>query len=186
MKALFQTLMVKVYEKHAVKNMRIGKDWEKEGTMDLLKKLKRKEEEKLYLLNLPEILQELRNEFQEVVEVHETLDETKAEFVLVFFHSQKEIRETVPEIMDRIHDDAVLWVSYPKKSSKKICSDISRDKGWEIFGDYAYEPVSQISISEDYSALRFRPLKDIRNFKRNEKMILSEEGKTRAEKEKLK
>jgi hypothetical protein len=152
--------------------------------MDLLKKLKRKEEGTLYLLNLPDILKELKSEFQEVLAVSEALDETKADFVLVFFHTQEEIREMVPKIMERIHDDTLLWVSYPKKSSKKISSDISRDRGWEIFGEYAYEPVSQISISEDYSALRFRPLKDIPSFKRNEKMILSEEGKKRAGKEK--
>ena len=152
--------------------------------MDLLKKLKRKEEEKLYLLNLPDILKDLKNKFQEVLPVYEALEKKKADFVLVFFHAQEEIRETVPEIMKQIHDDTLLWVSYPKKSSKSIKSDITRDKGWEIFGEYDYEPVSQISISEDYSALRFRPLKDIKNFNRNEKMILSKEGKKRAEKQK--
>jgi len=152
--------------------------------MDLLKKLKRKEEERLYLLNLPEILKELKNEFQEVLTVSETLEMEKAAFVLIFFHTQEEIRETVPDLMNQIHDDTLLWVSYPKKSSKSIKSDITRDKGWEIFGEYGFEPVSQISISEDYSALRFRPVKDIKNFNRNEKMILSKEGKKRAEMQK--
>lgn len=154
--------------------------------MELLKKLKRKEERKLYLLNLPEILKELKNEFLEVLPVSEALDEEKADFVLLFFHSQEEIRKMVPELMERIHKDTLLWVSYPKKSSKTIKSDITRDKGWEIFGEYSYEPVSQISISEDYSALRFRPLKEIKNFKRNEKMILSKEGKKRVENQKEK
>ena len=152
--------------------------------MDLLKKLKRKEEKQLYLLYLPEILQELKTEFQKELPVCEALEKENADFVLVFFHTQEQIRETVPELMNRIHDDTLLWVSYPKKSSKNIKSDITRDKGWEILGEYDYEPVSQISISEDYSALRFRPLKDIRNFTRNAKMILSEEGKKRVEKEK--
>lgn len=152
--------------------------------MELLKKLKRKEEKKLYLLNLPEILKELKDEFQAVLTIGEILDAEKADFVLVFFHTQMEIRDMVPELMDRIHDDTLFWVSYPKKSSKKISSDITRDNGWEIFGDYSYEPVSQISINEDYSALRFKPLKEIKNFNRNEKMILSKEGRKRAEKEK--
>lgn len=154
--------------------------------MELLKKLKRKEERKLFLLNLPEILKELKNEFLEVLPVSEALDEEKADFVLLFFHSQEEIIKMVPELMERIHKDTLLWVSYPKKSSKTIKSDITRDKGWEIFGEYSYEPVSQISISEDYSALRFRPLKEIKNFKRNEKMILSKEGKKRVENQKEK
>ncbi len=154
--------------------------------MELLKKLKRRDEGKLYLLNLPEILNKLKDDFQEVLTVSEMLDDEKAAFVLVFFHSQDEVRKIVPEIMKSIHEDTLLWVSYPKKSSKTITSDITRDEGWEIFGEYAYEPVSQISISDDYSALRFKPLKDIKNFKRNEKMILSKEGKVRAKIEKSK
>lgn len=152
--------------------------------MDLLKKLKRKEEEKLYLLSLPELLSDLKKEFSQVLPVEEKLGEEKADFVLVFFHTQEEIREKVPGIMEKIHEDTLFWVSYPKKSSKKVPSDITRDQGWAVFGAYAYEPVSQISISEDYSALRFRPLKDIKSFTRSEKMILSEEGRKRVRDEK--
>ncbi|MFH5836217.1 hypothetical protein ACHAL6_09090 [Proteiniclasticum sp. C24MP] len=152
--------------------------------MELLKKLKRKKEEKLYLLNLPEILEHLREEFQSVLPVEDTLKEEEADFILAFFHTQEEIKERLPLIMEKVHDDTLLWVSYPKKSSRKVTSDITRDKGWEVFGEYGYEPVSQISISEDYSALRFRPLKDIRSFRRNEKMILSEEGRKRISAEK--
>ena len=151
--------------------------------MELLKKLKRKNQEKLVLLNLPEGLEPLRKEFESVLFVDETLLGEKADFILAFFHTREEIRERIPFIMEKVHDDTLLWVSYPKKSSRKISSDITRDKGWELFGEYAYEPVSQISINEDYSALRFRLLKDIRNFRRKEQMILSEEGRTRSKEE---
>lgn len=152
--------------------------------MELVKKLKRKNQEKLVLLDLPELLEPLRKEFEDILPVEDRLKEEKVDFLLAFFHTQEEIREKVPFIMKKIHEDTLLWVSYPKKSSRKVSSDITRDKGWEIFGDFAYEPVSQISISEDYSALRFRPLKDIRSFTRNEEMILSKEGRKRSKGEK--
>jgi len=154
--------------------------YEEEVFMELMKKLKRKNQEKLVLLDLPELLEPLRKEFENILPVEDRLMEEKADFILAFFHTQEEIREKVPFIMEKVHRDTLLWVSYPKKSSRKVSSDITRDKGWEIFGDYAYEPVSQISISEDYSALRFRPLKDIRSFRRNEEMILSKEGRKRS------
>jgi len=49
-------------------------------------------------------------------------------------------------------------------------------------GDYSYEPVRQISIDEDWSALRFRPIKDILKFNRSQNMALSQEGKKKAQK----
>jgi hypothetical protein len=52
--------------------------------------------------------------------------------------------------------DGLLWVSYPKKSSK-IATDISRDVAWEVMKEFGLQPVFQISIDETWSALRFRP-----------------------------
>ncbi|MFC4766766.1 hypothetical protein [Effusibacillus consociatus] len=43
------------------------------------------------------------------------------------------------------------------KMSSKIKTDINRDKLWQLVdGTAGYRPVSQISIDETWSALRFR------------------------------
>lgn len=150
--------------------------------MELLKKMKRKEEREMVIINAPASFEETMEELKKSIPVRDDLEEA-SDFILVFFSSADEIRNMVPVILKRITDDALLWAAYPKKASKNIKSDISRDSGWETFGRYGFEPVSQISLDEDWSALRFRPLKNIGSFKRNEKMILSQEGKTRAEME---
>ena len=49
-----------------------------------------------------------------------------------------------------------LWVSYPKLSSDQK-TDLSREKCREIMQKFSYRPVSQISVDEVWSALRFKP-----------------------------
>ena len=55
-----------------------------------------------------------------------------------------------------------FWVSYPKRSSKRYKSDISRDTGWDVLGECNFEPVMQVSIDADSSVLRFRPVDQIK------------------------
>ena len=150
--------------------------------MERLKKLKVKEQEELILLSLPQGLEGLKDELRINHAVKETLPSGEAGFILAFFESQEEIRRLVPRIMESVSGDTLLWTAYPKKSSKKYRSDISRDQGWEILGQYGYEPVSQIALDEDWSALRFRPVDKIKDFRRNEKMVLSDEGRSRTRK----
>jgi len=151
--------------------------------MELLKKMKSREQKELVIINAPDSFREMEKEIRKTLPVRNDLSEGKADFVFAFFQSIEEITILAPRILENVTEDVLLWAAYPKKSSKRIRSDISRDIGWAIFGEFGYEPVSQISIDEDWSALRFRPLKSIRNFTRNDRMILSEEGRKRSEME---
>ena len=54
----------------------------------------------------------------------------------------------------------LLWLSYPKRSSK-VETDLSRDVGWEVVADAGLRPVTQVSIDETWSALRFRPVERV-------------------------
>jgi hypothetical protein len=71
---------------------------------------------------------------------------------------------------------------YPKRSSKKYDTDISRDDGWQPLGDLGFEPVRQVAVDEDWSALRFRQTSRIKTMTRNSEMTLSAEGKKRTRK----
>jgi hypothetical protein len=59
-----------------------------------------------------------------------------------------------------VKQDGLLWVSYPKRSSK-VETDISRDVGWEVMAEAGLRPVTQVSIDEIGSALRFRPVEAV-------------------------
>jgi hypothetical protein len=39
-------------------------------------------------------------------------------------------------------------------------TDINRDSLWPILGEHGLRPVTQVSIDQVWSALRFRPLKE--------------------------
>jgi hypothetical protein len=50
----------------------------------------------------------------------------------------------------------VLWVAYPKGNR----TDVNRDTLWPILDEHGMRPVTQVSINQVWSALRFRPLKE--------------------------
>jgi hypothetical protein len=45
---------------------------------------------------------------------------------------------------------------YPKGTSRKFSSDITRDHGWDPVLETGMRAVSQVSVDDDWSALRFR------------------------------
>ena len=47
-----------------------------------------------------------------------------------------------------------LWVLYPKGNK----ADINRDSLWPILADFGFRPISQVSVDDTWSALRFRAL----------------------------
>lgn len=146
--------------------------------MELLKKLNCKNQLEILLINPPDSFEPTKVEINQIIGVIEDVEGSEPVlFVLAFFAKKSEIREVVEKLMGKVSRDSLVWFCYPKKSSKNYKSDITRDTGWEIMGEYSYEPVRQIAIDEDWSALRFRPLKEIKEFTRDQKMVLSEEGK---------
>ncbi len=100
--------------------------------------------------------------------------------VLVFVQSCREIAERAPNMCRKVEGDAILWFAYPKKSSKRYQSDIGRDDSWSALGDAGFEGVRQIAIDEDWSALRFRRVEQIKSLSRAEQRAVSAEGKSRA------
>ncbi|WNC68928.1 hypothetical protein RI845_01945 [Thalassotalea nanhaiensis] len=141
----------------------------------LFKKLNLKDQQQLLILNAP---REFEQELQQLksIEVAGQLDMNSSfDFVLCFVENQKELDACGPQVTANIVDDAVLWFAYPKKSSKKYKSDISRDHGWQLLGKLGYEGVRQVAIDDDWSALRFRKVEFIKSLKRNPEWLLSEQ-----------
>jgi hypothetical protein len=99
--------------------------------------------------------------------------------MLAFVEQRKHLEEIADQWIALLEGDAPCWLAYPKKSSKKYKSDISRDHGWEAMGQNNWEPVSQITLDEDWSALRFRKVAYIKTLTRRKSMALSAEAKKR-------
>ncbi|MCB9047115.1 MAG: YdeI/OmpD-associated family protein [Chitinophagales bacterium] len=74
---------------------------------------------------------------------------------VLFAQNKSVLEEIVPKLAVRLEEDALLWIAYPKKSGG-IKSDITRDNGWDVVFAAGYEPVTQVAIDDNWSALRFR------------------------------
>jgi hypothetical protein len=84
----------------------------------------------------------------------------KFDFVHLFASQNAELTRLKTIAVDSVEFDGLLWVSYPKRSSK-IDSDLSRDDMWELYTGAGLRPVSQISVDETWSAVRFRPAEKV-------------------------
>jgi hypothetical protein len=78
-----------------------------------------------------------------------------ADFIQVFVKNGGELVEAFTALKGRIAKNGALWVCYYKGTSK-YKTDINRDSIWPVATTYGLQPVRQIAIDEDWSALRFK------------------------------
>ncbi|MCL2376630.1 MAG: hypothetical protein FWC76_04455 [Defluviitaleaceae bacterium] len=79
----------------------------------------------------------------------------QADFVHLFIESRQQFEERFPQAAKAHKDAGLFWVSYPK-SRGKIKYDINRDSLWELLLSVGFHPVSQVSLNEDWSAVRIK------------------------------
>ena len=141
----------------------------------IFKKMNFKDQNSILVLFAPESFHSEMADMEAYCEVQTELKtDQQYDYILTFATSVKQLAETMASLKDKFAaDDPQLWVAYPKKSSKKYKSDINRDTGWGPVGEQGFEPVKQIAIDTDWSALRFRQVRFIKTLKRNPKMIIS-------------
>lgn len=142
----------------------------------LFKKLNFKNHSNILVLNAPESFEtELEQIKNETIIVQDLMKITHIDFAIIFVSKQVEIEKSIKAIFSKLEADAILWYCYPKGSSKKYKCDFNRDTGWHSIGAYNLEPVKQVAIDEDWSALRFRKVDYIKKMTRS--FAISEKGK---------
>ncbi|UZR93671.1 hypothetical protein [Chondrinema litorale] len=146
----------------------------------LFKKLNFKDQDEVVVLHAPKsFLPNLEN-MQGLTKVFESAEELKSIGFLLVFVTEKEVMENIVRTnAEKFEGDTLVWIAYPKKSSKKYTCNFNRDTGWEVFGEHDMEPVRQVAIDEDWSALRFRKIDYIKKMTRRESFALSEKAKSR-------
>lgn len=145
---------------------------------EVLRKLNVRAHERMVVVAAPAELAELVGAWDEDLNVSSRMGKDER-LVLVFVRSCADIADRAPKVTAALADDALLWWAYPKKSSKRYDSDIARDDSWQPLGDLGFEPVRQVAIDTDWSAIRFRPVAHIPDMTRDAARALSASGKNR-------
>jgi hypothetical protein len=82
-------------------------------------------------------------------------------FAMAFVITQAELDAASRKLAAACTGDAILWMVYPKGTSKRYRCEFNRDSGWPVLGAAGFEPVRMVAIDEDWSALRFRRVEHI-------------------------
>jgi hypothetical protein len=115
------------------------------------------------------------------VRVHRKLDLPSVEFAIAFVIRQPDLEAHARALAKRAEGDAVIWFAYPKGSSKRYRSELTRDTGWQVLGDLGFEAVRMVAIDQDWSAARFRRAAFIKTMKRDASRAMSKGGKARTQ-----
>ncbi|NMF82043.1 hypothetical protein [Nodosilinea sp. P-1105] len=108
------------------------------------------------------------------VTIHRHVDSLASiEFSLAFVMQQQEVDHLAAIIGPKVEGDGLVWFAYPKRSSKNYTSSINRDTGWAALGRLGFEPVRQVAIDADWSALRCRRVEFIKTMTRDAKRSIS-------------
>ena len=82
------------------------------------------------------------------------------DFIQLFVRTGQEVEKLVPDAIRVLKHDGLLWISYPKGSSK-VKTDLNRDILWKAMEKYGLAGVFMVSIDDVWSAMRFRPLEKV-------------------------
>jgi hypothetical protein len=123
---------------------------------EIFKKLNLTNQEEILILQAPQSFEHEIEALQNVTIQRDLAAAAAVDFALVFVKDQESVDRFARALAERAAEDPIFWFAYPKMSSKKYDCEINRDTGWEILDSLGYQPVRQVAIDADWSALRFR------------------------------
>jgi hypothetical protein len=124
---------------------------------DLFKKLNWKGHAPVILFHAPASFAADRDAMAGEVEFHTDLRQgVLYPFALAFAVTQAEMTARAAAVCRAATPEAIVWLCYPKQTSKAFKSDLNRDLLWKLVEPLGLEPNRQIAIDDDWSALRFK------------------------------
>lgn len=149
------------------------------ATSPLFTKLNLKNQSDILVLHSPSSFEGELAKLENVKVLHTMKEIKEVGFVLAFVTKQNEVEAISKAVAKKSKGDTVLWFAYPKGTSKKYTCEFNRDTGWSVLGELGFEPVRQVAIDEDWSALRFRRVEFVKTMKRDERLALTKQGQAR-------
>lgn len=148
----------------------------------LFRKLNLKDQRTIVVLDAPESFEPELAALSGVTVKRKVGRGTRLDFGIAFVITQEQLDEASRALTAAADGDAILWMAYPKGTSKRYSCEFNRDSGWAVLARAGFEPVRQVAIDEDWSALRFRKVEYIRSLTRAPEHAMTEAGKRRAAK----
>ena len=118
-----------------------------------MKKLGIKDRQHLIILHAPKSYSEVLGRLPDNVHVASRL-ESPLDFIQFFTVSRAELESEFPRLIKALSQDGMLWVSWPKRSSK-VDSDLSGNTVMDIGLRNGLVDVKVCAVDETWSGLKF-------------------------------
>jgi hypothetical protein len=148
----------------------------------LFTKLNLGEHRRIHVLNAPASFEGQLRALKGVEILGSLVAKDRVAFALAFATAQAEVDALSKKLAAAVEGDAILWIAYPKGTSRRYQCDFNRDTGWKVLGAAGFEPVRMAAVDEDWTALRFRNARYIKSMSRDPTRALSAAGKRTAAK----
>jgi len=113
-------------------------------------------------MNAPESFETELSRLAPVSVFRDATEVERVDFAIAFAATSAELDRVSKALIDKTDQDPTLWIAYPKKSSKRYRCEFNRDSGWEVLRTAGFDSVRMVAIDDDWSALRFRRTKYIK------------------------
>lgn len=82
------------------------------------------------------------------------LSSGKADVVVAFVVHAKDVAKTLKQAGTRVSPGGIVWFAYPK--AKQLGTDLNRDSLARVAHGEGWEPVAQVALDAEWSALRLK------------------------------
>ncbi|MCA9736816.1 MAG: hypothetical protein R3E98_14410 [Gemmatimonadota bacterium] len=145
----------------------------------LFRKLNLKDHDPIVVLDAPASFEAQLDALRGVHVLRAFPSDDPVEFVIAFATRLRQVEALAAALADGVRGDAIVWVAWPKKTSRRFTCEFDRDTGFSALGTAGFEGVRAVAIDEDWSALRFRRTSFIARLTRDPSRALSDEGRKR-------
>jgi hypothetical protein len=149
-------------------------------TSAVFAKLNLKDQDEIFVLNAPVSFEPEIKKLSGVTVRRKIAPSSKVGFGIAFVTTQPEFDSAASALVPAAEGDAVIWIAYPKATSKKYTSTLKRESGSDAFAKAGFESVRMIAIDDDWTAKRLRRADYIKTMTRSPEWAASKAGKAKA------
>ncbi|MBP1839664.1 hypothetical protein [Formosa algae] len=116
----------------------------------------------ILVLNEPEQFAELTNNLNCSI-IGSLLKTSSVSCAVLFVTTKQDLFNQMITLFPKLTDDSILWIAYPKQTSKSYILELYNHEAWEEIKDYSLQPVRKIELLDRWNALRFRKIEYLKN-----------------------
>ena len=121
----------------------------------LIKRLKIKSGQKVYMQNAPHEFLNFINENEKGFDIVTT--KKNQDVIILFAKNSDELYSALDKLQSSLSATTLFWICYPKKTSD-IPTDLEMMSSWTDLEKYGLRPVASVAVDKNWTALQIKPI----------------------------